>query len=97
MAWKYNVAFHVVKFDTKAIAKERKISTQEAARELRYHWFEEIRNKNGCQYILTAHHADDNIETVMMNFFRGTGIKGIRGIEPKHGFIIRPLLFLYAL
>ncbi len=93
LAGRYNVDFHVVRFETKAIAKERKISTQEAARELRYHWFEEIRNKNGYQYILTAHHADDNIETVLMNFFRGTGIKGIRGIEPKHGFIVRPLLF----
>ncbi|MGZ8540541.1 MAG: tRNA lysidine(34) synthetase TilS, partial [Chitinophagaceae bacterium] len=93
LAGRYNVDFHVVRFETKAIAKERKISTQEAARELRYHWFEEIRNKNGYQYILTAHHADDNIETVVMNFFRGTGIKGIKGIEPRHGFIIRPLLF----
>jgi tRNA(Ile)-lysidine synthase len=93
LAEKYNVPFHVIKFDTKAIAKERKISTQEAARELRYNWFEEIRNNNGYKYILTAHHADDNIETVLMNFFRGTGIKGIRGIEAKHGFVVRPLLF----
>jgi tRNA(Ile)-lysidine synthase len=95
LADKYKVDFHVVKFDTKSFAKERKISTQEAARELRYGWFEEIRKKNGYQYILTAHHADDNIETVMMNFFRGTGIKGIRGIEAKHGFIVRPLLFAH--
>jgi tRNA(Ile)-lysidine synthase len=93
LAGRYNVDFHVVRFETKAIAKERKISTQEAARELRYHWFEEIRNKNGYQFILTAHHADDNIETVLMNFFRGTGIKGVRGMEPRHGFIVRPLLF----
>lgn len=93
LANKYKVDFHVVRFDTKDFAKERKISTQEAARELRYNWFEEIRTTNGYQYILTAHHADDNIETVLMNFFRGTGIKGIRGIEPKHGFIVRPLLF----
>jgi tRNA(Ile)-lysidine synthase len=95
LANKYKVDFHVVKFDTKSFAKERKISTQEAARELRYNWFEETRKKGGYQYILTAHHADDNIETVMMNFFRGTGIKGIRGIEPKHGFIVRPLLFAH--
>ncbi len=83
----------MVKFDTKAIAQERKISTQEAARELRYHWFEEIRSKSAYQFILTAHHADDNVETVLMKFFRGTGIRGIRGIEPKHGYILRPLLF----
>ena len=93
LAVKYNVPFHVVKFETKAIATERKISTQEAARELRYNWFEETREAGGYRYILTAHHADDNIETVLMNFFRGTGIKGIRGIEAKHGFIVRPLLF----
>ena len=93
LAVKYNVPFHVVKFETKAIATERKISTQEAARELRYNWFEETREAGGYRYILTAHHADDNIETVLMNFFRGTGIKGIRGIEAKHGFILRPLLF----
>jgi tRNA(Ile)-lysidine synthase len=95
LAENYKVNFHVVRFDTKAIAKERKISTQEAARELRYAWFEEIRKKNSYHYILTAHHADDNIETVMMNFFRGTGIRGIRGIESKHGFIVRPLLFAH--
>lgn len=95
LAAKYNVDFHAVRFETKTIAKERKMSTQEAARELRYHWFEEIRKKNSYQYILTAHHADDNIETVLMNFFRGTGIKGIRGIEPKYGFIVRSLLFAH--
>ena len=93
LAGKYKVPFHVIKFETKAFASARKISTQEAARELRYNWFEETRAAEGYQYILTAHHADDNIETVLMNFFRGTGIKGMRGIEPKHGYIVRPLLF----
>ena len=93
LARKYNVPFHVVKFNTKAIAKERKISTQEVARELRYNWFEQTRETGGYRYVLTAHHADDNIETVLMNFFRGTGIKGIRGIESKHGLVVRPLLF----
>jgi len=93
LAGKYDVPFHIISFDTKAIAAERKISTQEAARELRYHWFEEIRKAADYRYILTAHHADDNIETVLMNFFRGTGIRGMRGIEPKHGLIVRPLLF----
>ena len=89
----YGVSLHVTRFETKKIALDRKISTQEAARELRYSWFEKIRSENECRYILTAHHADDNIETVILNFFRGTGIRGVRGIEPKHGFIIRPLLF----
>ena len=72
---------------------KKKISVQETARELRYNWFEEIRKAGGYDYILTAHHADDNIETVLMNFFRGTGIKGLKGIEPRHDFIVRPLLF----
>ncbi len=89
----YKVDFHVIRFDTRKIAKEKKLATQVAARELRYQWFEEIRQKGGYQYILTAHHADDNIETVMMNFFRGTGIRGLKGIEPKRDFIVRPLLF----
>lgn len=93
LAQRYNVNFHLVKFETKKFAEENKLSTQEAARNLRYNWFEEIRLKNGYQYILTAHHADDNIETVLMKFFRGTGIKGMRGIEPKKGSIVRPLLF----
>ena len=93
LATKYGVDFHVIKFDTKEVAKERRMSTQEAARELRYEWFERTRAENGYQYILTAHQADDNIETVLMNFFRGTGIKGVRGIEPKHGHVVRPLLF----
>ncbi len=93
LAQRYNVNFHLVKFETKKFAQENKLSTQEAARNLRYAWFEEIRLKNGYQYILTAHHADDNIETVLMKFFRGTGIKGMRGIEPKKGSIVRPLLF----
>ena len=93
LAAKYNVDFHTIKFDTKDIAKERRMFTQETARELRYGWFEKIRVENGYQFILTAHHADDNIETVLLNFFRGTGIRGLKGIEPKHGHIVRPLLF----
>ena len=93
LAVKYNTPLYVVRFDTKKEAKQRKLSTQETARELRYKWFEETRKAEGYNYILTAHHADDNVETVLMNFFRGTGIRGIGGIEPKHNHIIRPLLF----
>jgi len=93
LAKEYNVAFNSIKFETKRIAGEKRISVQEAARELRYNWFEELRKTGSYNYILTAHHADDNIETVLMNFFRGTGIRGLRGIEPKHDHIVRPLLF----
>ncbi len=105
LADKYQKFFFVKKFDTEKYANEKKISVQVAARELRYKWFGEIVNTgwsmvNGAHYspsaichIVTAHHLDDNIETVLMNFFKGTGIAGLRGILPKQGKIIRPLLF----
>ena len=93
LAAKYQVPFYVKSFDTTDIAKSTRKSIEEAARDLRYAWFEALRAENNYTYILTAHHADDNIETVLMNIFRGTGIKGLRGILPKNGKIIRPLLF----
>lgn len=109
LAKKYGVEYYVKEFETKQYATEHKLSIQEAARKLRYDWFAELvrTNESGVvsggltpdselrppDYLLTAHHADDNIETVLMNFFRGTGIKGLKGIEPKQGKIIRPLLF----
>lgn len=93
LAVKYNAPFYSASFDTEKESKQRKLSIQETARELRYNWFEEIRKAEKYHHILTAHHADDNIETVVMNFFRGTGIKGLKGINPKHNHIARPLLF----
>lgn len=93
LAKKYGVEFFVKKFDTQTIAREQKKSIEETARDLRYEWFYSFVNTKTHGYILTAHHADDNIETVLMNFFRGTGIKGLRGILPKQNKIIRPLLF----
>lgn len=93
LAATYNVPFYVKSFDTIAIAATIKKSIEETARELRYNWFNTICVEKDFKYILTAHHADDNIETVMMHFFRGTGIKGLRGILPKQGNIVRPLLF----
>jgi tRNA(Ile)-lysidine synthase len=103
---KYKVEVKVKKFDTEKYAEENKMSIQEAARKLRYEWFEElVRIQNSelkthssqfTTHLLTAHHADDNIETVLMNFFRGTGLHGLTGI-PISGqgilnFIRRPLL-----
>src|SRR5689334_10298563 len=79
----FRVPFHVKKFNTTAYAERNKVSIQVAARELRYEWFSELL-KNGSRYLLTAHHSDDNIETVLMNFFRGTGIAGLRGMLAKH-------------
>lgn len=97
LAAKYNVTFYSKTFDTKKIAAEQKKSIEETARNLRYAWFSELLAPDSPlktpDYILTGHHADDNIETVVMKFFRGTGIKGMRGILPKNGKIIRPLLF----
>ena len=80
-------------FSTKEVAKDEKISIQMAARQIRYNWFEEVRKKNGFHFIATAHHKDDSIETVLMNLIKGTGIRGLHGILPKQGKIIRPLLF----
>ncbi|MFT3947226.1 MAG: tRNA lysidine(34) synthetase TilS [Agriterribacter sp.] len=105
LAEKYAVEFLVKRFDTGAYAAAQKCSIQVAARELRYQWFNEIvssykednaERKTALKvpaYIVTAHHADDNVETVLMNLFKGTGISGMRGILPKAGKIVRPLLF----
>ena len=65
-----------------------------AARELRYNYFEQLRVALDAKGILVAHHRDDNIETVLLNILRGTGIRGIEGIKPRNGMIIRPLLCL---
>lgn len=92
-ATQLDVPFYSVSFDTNTYAATNKMAIQEAARILRYEWFEKIRAENNFQYILTAHHADDTIETVLMNFFRGTGIKGLTGIPEKTDKIVRPLLF----
>jgi tRNA(Ile)-lysidine synthase len=89
----YHVKFHVKKFNTIGYAESNKVSVQAAARELRYGWFNELLSDDGLRYLLTAHHADDNIETVLMNFFRGTGIAGLKGMVARHDTIVRPLLF----
>ncbi|MFN8252872.1 MAG: tRNA lysidine(34) synthetase TilS [Ferruginibacter sp.] len=93
LAQKYAVPFFVQQFDTAALAKAGKKSVEETARNLRYAWFEEIRAANGYAFIVTAHHANDQVETVLMNFFRGTGLKGLHGIPPKRDKIVRPMLF----
>lgn len=99
LAKNYKVTFHVKRFETEKYASEQKVSTQVAARELRYNWFNQLINNQTnkpINYILTAHHANDNIETLLMNFFKGTGIRGLQGIQAKSGKrnkIVRPLLF----
>lgn len=93
---KYGVAVFVQAFQTKAFAESHKLSTQEAARDLRYDWFEEVRKSGGFDHVLLAHHANDNIETVLMHFFRGTGLEGLTGIpdENKEKHCLRPMLHL---
>jgi len=65
-----------------------------AARELRYHWFEQVRQEHNYNYIAVAQHRSDATETILLNLIRGTGISGLHGIMPKRNLIIRPLLFL---
>lgn len=93
LAEKLKVQFHSVTFDTSSFAKKNKLSIQVAARQLRYEWFEEIREQFDYSFIATAHHQDDSIETFFINLIRGTGIAGLHGILPKQGKVIRPLLF----
>lgn len=87
-----NVEVFVQNFDTEAYAKDFKRSIQMAARELRYNWFAELAEQLKFDYILTAHHADDNLETFLINFTRGTGLNGLTGIPMKNENIVRPLL-----
>jgi tRNA(Ile)-lysidine synthase len=88
----YHLPFYSAKFDTEKIAKQKGISIQMAARELRYEWFEKIRKKQGYDVIAVAHHADDSIETFFINLLRGTGLAGLHGLKQQSGKIIRPLL-----
>ena len=90
---KYKVPFMVTTFQTADFAETEKISIQMAARILRYEWFEKIRREQNCNYIATAHHQNDVLETVLLNLTKGTGIAGLHGIRVKNGHIIRPLLF----
>jgi tRNA(Ile)-lysidine synthase len=92
----YNIPFFCERIDVRSHAHEFGVSKQLAARRLRYECFERIRKQAGAQAVATAHHADDNAETVLLNIIRGTGIHGLSGIPPKRepGHIIRPLLFM---
>lgn len=88
------IPIYVTQFDTEAFAKDYKLSTQVAARQLRYNWFYELLEEENLDFLLTAHHADDNLETFLINFTRGTGLEGLTGIPTQNDKIIRPLLFL---
>ena len=86
------VPLHVKHFETESYAKEKQVSIEMAARELRYAWFEELRKETEAVVIAVAHHRDDSVETFLLNLIRGTGINGLKGIQSKNGNIVRPLL-----
>lgn len=89
---KLNLEIFKTTFNTKEYSEENKLSTQIAARELRYNWFEELVKNEGFDFVLTAHHADDNLETFLINLTRGTGLDGLTGIPAINKNIVRPLL-----
>lgn len=86
------VPVYITQFDTTTFAEDYKLSTQVAARELRYNWFYELLETEEYDYILTAHHADDNLETFLINLSRGTGLDGLTGIPDQNENVVRPLL-----
>ena len=87
-----HIPLYIKHFDTESYAKEKQISIEMAARELRYAWFEELRKETGATVIAVAHHRDDSVETFLLNLIRGTGINGLKGIQAKNRYIVRPLL-----
>ena len=92
LAQHHNRTIHVAQFDTRQYAADHHLSIEEAARHLRYDFFEQVRQQENIDYIVVAHHRDDSIETFFINLLRGTGIAGLHGIRPINGRIVRPLL-----
>lgn len=86
------IPIYTTLFDTQSYANDYKLSTQVAARELRYNWFYELLENEGYDFVLTAHHADDNLETFLINLSRGTGLEGLTGIPKQNEQIVRPFL-----
>jgi len=73
-------------------AEQEGLSIEMAARDMRYKWFEQLRKDQGAAAVAVAHHRDDSVETVLLNLIRGTGIRGLTGIKPRNGYVVRPLL-----
>lgn len=94
LAQQLGVPFFTINFDTTDYATSHKISIQMAARDLRYEWFQQVKQQYGYDVVALAHHHNDTIETILLNLTRGTGIAGLHGILPKNGDLVRPLLFL---
>jgi tRNA(Ile)-lysidine synthase len=94
LAQQLGVPFYTINFDTTEYAASHKVSIQMAARDLRYQWFQQVKQQHDYDAIALAHHQNDTIETILLNLTRGTGIAGLHGISPKNGDLMRPLLFL---
>lgn len=86
------IELHRVHFDTNTYADLHHVSIEMAARELRYRWFEQLRQDIGAAAVCVAHHQNDSVETILMNIIRGTGLRGLTGIQARNGFVLRPLL-----
>lgn len=91
-AQQQNIPFYTIRFNTLQYARQHKVSTQVAARELRYNWFYELMESEGYNQLATAHHQTDQVETMLLNMVRGTGLSGVQAMQPKDGNLIRPLL-----
>ena len=91
---KEEIPFYRVDVDALSLAKNEKLSLEDAARRLRYEALESIRVKTAANWIVTAHHQDDQAETVLLNLLRGASAKGLRGMQVRNGFIVRPILFM---
>lgn len=89
---RYKLKYERVDFDTEAYATIHSVSIEMAARDLRYNWFEQLRIIHIADRIAVAHHRDDSVETILLNLIRGTGIRGLTGIAPQNGYVVRPLL-----
>jgi tRNA(Ile)-lysidine synthase len=87
-----DVSLHIIHFDTRTYASLHQVSIEMAARELRYRYFEQLRHDLNAENICVAHHADDAVETLLMNLLRGSGIHGLTGIRPRRDHVVRPLL-----
>ena len=89
---KLGVKLHIAHFDTKEFAKLRGISIEMAARDLRYRWFAQLAQDTNAAGVCVAHHSDDQVETILLNMLRGTGLKGLLGMRHRNGIFVRPLL-----
>lgn len=88
----HQIPIHLAHFETREYAALHKVSIEMSARELRYRYFEQLRQDLGASSICVAHHRDDAVETLLMNLMRGGGIHGLTGIHPKNGYVVRPML-----